>query len=566
MKKYINTFDVHDFTFTYAGSEKPALHHIDLSVNYGEFVTLCGKTGSGKSTLLRNLKTVLAPEGKRDGSIEFYGRNISDVSHDEQARRVGYVLQNPENQIVTDKVWHELAFGLENLGVGTDSIRIRVAEMATFFGISPWINKDISQLSGGQKQILNLAAVMTMNPDVLILDEPTSFLDPMASEEFINTLSRINKEIGTTVIISEHNLNQVIPLSDRVVVMDDGDLLADTVPSNLGDIIANEDEDLIMSLPVPLQIYIGVSGKGGGGQSGPLTVRDGRNWLTSLFEQSDIPKTELKKTHHTQTDCAIHIKDIRFKYSKNSEDVLKNLSADIEKSKVTTLVGGNGAGKSTFLRNIAGLLKAYRGKISTGDSKVILLPQNPQVLFVEDSVSMELYDVVRKDGKDGIEDMYSKSEAIFELMQLEELRDRHPYDLSGGEQQRVAFAKILLAGGDILLLDEPTTGLDGSNKAVLGGVIRKLADDGKTIVMVTHDLDFASEYSDVCQLLFDGRIVSKGTPENFFSGNSFYTTAANRMSRHIFKNAVTPQDVIRLCKDNQEKSCVIERSEVIERS
>lgn len=551
MSNYINTFDIRDFTFTYAGAEKPTLSHINFSVKYGQFITLCGKTGSGKSTLLRNLKTVLAPGGKKEGTIEFYGRNILDISHDEQARRVGFVLQDPENQIVTDKVWHELAFGLENLGVHTDAIRIRVAEMATFFGISPWINKDISHLSGGQKQLLNLAAVMTMNPDVLILDEPASFLDPMASEEFINTLARINKEIGTTVIISEHDLNQVIPVSDRVVVMDGGHILADTVPDNLGNIIASEDEELIMSLPVPTQVYIGVNGMQINGTKGPLTVRDGRNWLTGLFKKSSISRTKPDIREYTKNENLISVKDVRFKYSKNSEDILKNLSVDIEKGKITTLVGGNGAGKSTFLRNIAGILKPYRGKITVDNVNTILLPQNPQVLFVEDSVNMELYSMIKSEKGNSC---YSQLEAVMDLMRLNELKDRHPYDLSGGEQQRLGFAKILMAGGDVLLLDEPTTGLDGANKAVLGRIIRQLAKDGKTIIMVTHDLDFAASYSDICQLLFDGQIMSKGTPERFFSGNSFYTTAANRMSRHIFQDAVTSQDVIELCKANQEKS------------
>lgn len=558
MNKQVNAFDIKNFTFTYAMVSEPSLTDINFSVGYGEFITLCGKTGSGKSTLLRNFKPVLAPEGKKSGSIEFYGRPINGVSAEEQARRIGYVLQDPENQIVTDKVWHELAFGLENLGVDTNSIRIRVAEMATFFGISPWINKDISELSGGQKQLINLASVMTMNPDILILDEPTSALDPIASEEFIDTLIKINKEIGTTVIISEHNLNQVLPASDRVIVMEKGRITADAKPEEIGHIVSSQDKEFILSMPVPLQVYMNLKKDFDLDEHGPLTVREGRDWLTETFSNKTLIKTDCVPDPLCKPDTEIKLKDIRFKYGKDGNDVIKNLDLEIGNGKITTIAGGNGAGKSTLLRMIAGILKPYKGKITSKDSRIVLLPQNPQTLFACDSVEKELLDVINIYYKDKDKDksdselIQTKINEISNLMELKYLLKRHPYDLSGGEQQRVAFAKILLTEGDVYLLDEPTTGLDGSNKKLLGEIIKKLSDEGKTIVIVTHDLEFAAMYSDICLLLFDGQIMSSGTPRDFFSDNNYYTTAGNRMSRHIFKKAVTPNDIVKLCRINLE--------------
>jgi energy-coupling factor transport system ATP-binding protein len=545
MSKKINTFDINTFSFTYAGVDEPSLIDVNFSVSYGEFITLCGRTGSGKSTLLRNLKTVLAPEGKHEGGIKFYGRNIFDVEHEEQARRIGFVLQDPENQIVTDKVWHELAFGLENLGISTHSIRIRVAEMATFFGISAWINKDISELSGGQKQLVNLAAVMAMNPDVLILDEPTASLDPIASDEFIDTLIKINKDIGTTVIISEHNLDGVMAVSNRVLVMEEGRIIIDDEPKRIGNLISSEDKEFMLSMPIPLQIYSSLESELTKVDSTPLTVREGRDWLTETFRSYTLKEYGIKNALSYQAEAGISLKDVRFKYKKNHEDVIKNLNLAIGKGRISTIVGGNGSGKSTLLRLIAGILKPYRGKISmsdlNSDSRVILLPQNPQALFVCDNVYDELHDVTNH--KD-------KIDKVCDLMGLRKFVNRHPYDLSGGEQQRLAFAKVLLTGGDIYLLDEPTAGLDGMNRQQLGHILKQLAQDGKTIIMVSHDLDFAATYSDMCYLLFDGQIMSSGMPRDFFTDNAFYTTAANRMSRHIFTNAVTTEDVVELCRIN----------------
>lgn len=559
----METFQIQNLSFTYPLREKPALENIDLTVKYGEFVTLCGKSGCGKSTLLRNLKTTLAPHGKRTGSIRFYHRELSTVDQREQASRIGYVLQNPENQLVTDKVWHELAFGLESLGYDSRTIRLRVAEMASFFGIQNLFLRNISELSGGQKQVVNLASIMAMQPDVLILDEPTSQLDPIAADEFLETIRKINREIGTTILMTEHRLDAVLPMSDRAVVMDQGRILLDGPPSQVGEELARRKSDLFSAMPAPMQIYAGLTGQGSGiDEHCPITVRDGRNWLTCLFAGKEIKSNRVDETIKPQGDPVIQLKDVWFRYERNSDDVVKDLSMEVRKGELYCIVGGNGTGKSTTLSLISGINRAHRGRIlihgkelGTYKNKELFhgllgaLPQNPQSLFVEKTVALDLSEMLVHAKLSSAEQQKRISE-IAALVEIEALMDSHPYDLSGGEQQRVALAKVLLLEPEILLLDEPTKGLDSVFKEKLGELFLKLKERGVTIVMVSHDIEFCGNHADRCAMFFDGNIVTINTPKLFFSGNSFYTTASNRMSRHIFENAVTTKDVIQLCKRN----------------
>jgi len=568
-------FTIKNLTFYYPLKEVPALKNVNLSVEYGEFVTICGKSGCGKSTLLRNLKSVLAPHGKKEGEILFYGRNLSDVDMREQSKRIGYVLQNPDNQIVTDKVWHELAFGLESLGYDTKTIRLRVAEMASFFGIQSWFMKNVSELSGGQKQLLNLASIMAMQPDILILDEPTSQLDPISAGDFLETVKKINREIGTTVIMTEHRLEDVLPMSDRAVVLDKGSVLLDDTPQNVGEALAEMKHDMYLAMPSPMQIFAGV-GKVGDAHC-PITVRDGRNWLTQVFQEMEIkyhsvedPKEikmrTLLKERKYKEDIAIQLKDVWFKYSKDDPDVIKDLSLTILKGQMYCIVGGNGTGKTTTLTLMSGINKPYRGKVQLfgkdigkySDKELFsgligVLPQNPQSLFVEKTVRLDLLEILDRKPLSR-EEKESKVKAVAELIQIEELLDMHPYDLSGGEQQRAALGKVLLLEPEILLLDEPTKGIDSHFKAKLAEILQKLLDKKVTIVIVSHDIEFCAKYGDLCAMFFDGNIVTTNTPNLFFSGNSFYTTAANRMSRHIFDNAVTTKDVIYLCQQNLKKA------------
>ena len=276
--------EIKDLSFTYPTADEAALDRVSLTVEQGQYITVCGKSGSGKTTLLRHLKGVLAPLGKRSGTILFEGKPLEDMDLRSQAQKIGYVMQNPDHQIVTDQVWHELAFGLESLGIDQKTIRLRVAEMASYFGIQAWFHRDVAELSGGQKQLLNLASVMAMQPEVLLLDEPTSQLDPIAASDFLNTVRKINLELGTTIIITEHRLEDILPASDRVVIMENGTVAAEDTPASIGGILKRSGNDLFGAMPTPVQVYYGMNSD----LDCPLTVREGRNWLSHEMKADRI--------------------------------------------------------------------------------------------------------------------------------------------------------------------------------------------------------------------------------------------------------------------------------------
>lgn len=549
----MEAYKIEDLTFSYPNSDTAALNSVSFTVKGGEFVTLCGKSGCGKSTLLRHLKPALAPHGAKNGKIIFEGNDISDITFREQSERISFVLQNPDNQLVTDKVWHELAFGLESLGISTAEIRVRVAEMASFFGIQTWFYKNVSELSGGQKQLLNLASVMVMQPSVLILDEPTSQLDPIAAQEFFDTLSKINQELGTTIILSGHRLEEAFAISDRVIVMDNGQIIADDVPKNIGKKL--REHDMFIALPTAMRIFESVNSDG----ECPVTVREGREWLNDLQGTIKFNPEVIEDRHEENENLkkTISLKDVWFRYEKNLPDVVRGLSADIYSGEIYAITGGNGTGKTTALSIISGLNKPHRGEVFINgvriqeihnlyDGLIGVLPQNPQALFVKKTVLLDLYEML-SDKEMPKEEKEYRVQEISKLCELDELLERHPYDLSGGEQQRAALAKILLLKPRILLLDEPTKGLDAHFKEKFAAILSMLKSSGVTIVLVSHDIEFCAKYADRCAMFFDGSVVSEAKPREFFSGKSFYTTAANRMSRHLLPNAVTVEDVIIAC-------------------
>jgi len=552
-------FAIRGLTFAYPERAINVLDGLNFSVGQGEFVTLAGPSGCGKSTLLRQLKPSLTPHGDVSGEILFEGRPLKDIGKREMSARIGFVLQNPDNQIVTDKVWHELAFGLESLGFDTPTIRGRVAEMANFFGIQTWFYKNISELSGGQKQLLNLAAIMAMQPSVLILDEPTSQLDPIAAADFLATVGKINREIGTTVIITEHRLEEVFPMSDRVLVMDKGKLVCEGTTREVGEALKTSGHSMFLSMPAPMRIYAAVPND----QACPVTVRDGRLWLDEFAGKHSLSKipdetANIKPGTSSGDTPALELDDVWFKYEKDLPDVIKGLSFKVGKGEFLAILGGNGTGKTTALSLISGISKPYRGKVTLegklrselGDGALGgimgVLPQNPQALFVKKTVCEDLMECLKGSelSKELKEEKLAK---ISRLCRLGELMDRHPYDLSGGEQQRVALAKVLLQEPRILLLDEPTKGLDAEFKQVFAGILERLARRGATIIMVSHDIEFCAKYAHRCAMFFDGRFVTEDTPRAFFSGNSFYTTSANRMARHLLPEAIIAEDVIVAC-------------------
>ena len=579
----MNLVEIKDFGFSYPESSRKVLEHVNLNIKEGTLNVIMGRSGCGKSTLLRQLKSVLAPAGEKEGKILYRNIPLEDTDHRTQSQEIGFVMQNPDKQIVTDKVWHELAFGLESLGYDNATIRLRVAEMASYFGIQKWFYKNVSELSGGQKQLLNLASVMAMHPSLLILDEPTSQLDPIAASDFLETVKKINRDIGTTVLLTEHRLQDIIPYADRVFVMDEGTLFLEGTPREIGTKLKEQHHGMFLSMPVPMQIYAGTDSS----LTCPLTVSEGRQWIREYIEEKGIKKEQIQqanqrlerqgeknenetagffghlKRQKENTPPAIQMKDVWFRYEKDSPDVIQNLSLEVKKGEFYALVGGNGTGKSTTLSLLGRVHQPYSGRIyldgkdlrSFSDRELYcgylgVLPQNPQSIFLKKTVLEDLYSVIggRKEKPSNEYPISMKKEKAIEgivsLTHLEGLLERHPYDLSGGEQQRLALAKVLLLRPKILLMDEPTKGMDAEYKEELGSILKKLQSHGMTIFMISHDVEFVAEYADTTGLFFEGNVVTSKKTRDFFAGNNFYTTAANRMARGLFPEAVTGKDVV----------------------
>ena len=566
MDIYENIFDIEKFSFAYPdGNDESgktylpdALRDAELHVRQGEFVVVLGRSGCGKTTLLRQLKPSVTPVGKKKGQIFFDGEDIGGLDDKTAASQIGFVWQDVDAQLVTDKVWHELAFGLESLGYDNGYVRRRVAEMCSFFGLGDIFHRKVMELSGGQKQLVNLASVMAMSPKVLILDEPTSQLDPIAANDFINSLVRINRELGTTIVMTEHRLEDVLPVCSRSVVMENGSIIYDGDVRGFAESVRTQriDRGLYLSMPASVQIYMGLE-KDSVKQL-PLTVPDAREWLVDYdrkFRENGgvlvVPGKMYRETDEgvncsgNQADKAVgcraehhvvcSLDDVSFRYERNTGDVLRQVSLDIYENEILMINGSNGCGKSTMLSLIAHVYRPYSGKLRIAKNlKTGMLPQNPELLFTRRSVRDELIDA--KDRQQLAE--------IVRFCRLEELLDRHPYDLSGGEKQRLALAKVLIADPDILLMDEPTKGLDNGFKMQLADMLRKLQKRGKTIVVVSHDIEFCAVAGDRVALLFDGEVATVGDVRSYMSDNNFFTTAASRISRNVLDGAVTVQDVL----------------------
>lgn len=570
---------VENLTFTYPLCKIPAVAHVSFTVEKGDFVTVCGATGSGKSTLLRMLKRELMPLGEKSGHVYLEDTVLEDLPEKLSACSIGFVMQKPEQQIVTDKVWHELAFGLENQGVPQKVMARRIAEMSSYFGIESWYDKNVSELSGGQKQLLNLAAIMVMNPSILILDEPTAQLDPIAASDFIATLKKLNRELALTIIIVEHRLEDLIPISDKMLILEKGKLIFNGVPRDVA-MKLHDREELLCAMPTATRVYHKVNQKVSLSiDKCPLDIREGRNFIEHEFENKI--RTLKKKTNQINEfeNCsfkknvnaimgleeywdkknlkqkipAIQFHNVYFRYERSLPDVLSELTMTIYENEIFCILGGNGSGKTTMLRAMAHLIKPYSGFIKVFGKKgkeyknqslynqcVAFLPQDVQTVFLKNTVREEL-----EEAKTQIERL------PFDLSYLYE---KHPYDLSGGEQQLVALAKVLATNPKILLLDEPTKGLDSYAKEKMIEVMKQLKEGGMTIVIVTHDVEFASLCADRLALFFRGNIVSEGKPIEFFTENNFYTTASHRIARGYYDDIVTVEQLVQICFVNKRKN------------
>lgn len=520
-------------SFYYPEGVTPALTQIDLAVPAGGFVLVCGPSGSGKSTLLKHMKSSQIPFGRGTGELLFKGKDLETMELGESARSIGFVGQNPDNQIVTDTVWHELAFGLENLGVPVEEIRKRTAETAQYFGMTEWFRQPVEALSGGQKQMLNLASVMVMQPEVLILDEPTAQMDPIGARRFFHTLKGLQQEIGTTIILSEQRLEEVMPLAQDLVYMENGQIVAQGPVQESLKILADyekiKNKPLAMetSFPVALRVYIKSREKEE--ETVPVSVGQGRQWLSG----KRVVTSEHKETYE-ETETVITVQGVDFSYEKGKK-VLEHLDWQVRKGSIYGLLGGNGAGKTTLMKLICGILKPRRGKIKTNGT-VRYLVQNPLSIFTEITAEDELAVCCGRDPK-AVEEMLEK-------MELTEFREQNPLDLSGGQQQRLALGKVLLTKPEILLLDEPTKGMDGGFKVKFGAMLGELKKQGITTVLVSHDMEFCAEYATYCGLMFDREIISFGPTREFFAENVYYTTAAARMTRGILKDCLVAEDIM----------------------
>jgi len=537
----METISVKGFSFAYPGEARSALSDIDLAVKKGEFFVLCGPSGSGKSTLLRQFCTAMTPHGTCTGEVFFEGAPLASIDHRSQSMRIGFVQQSPDRQIVTDRVWHELAFGAESLGMDKETMRRRIAEMVSFFGIGHLVFREVNLLSGGQKQLVNLASVMVMRPELLVLDEPTGQLDPIAASSFLSMLSRINREFGTTVILSEHRLDEALPLADRMAVLDGGRLLCVGSPREVCLQLKDLTHPMFASMPAPIRIWYGV----GEASDCPITVREGADWLTQYAAEHTLTPSFHREPRSLEEDWVLKAEDLSFRYDKNADDIVKGLSFTVRGGQLYTLLGENGCGKTTVLRLCAGLLRPDSGSVQRV-GRIAYLPQEPMALFTQKTVYGELSEMVDSDPAH----RDAQLDAVLQMAEkcrLQTLLDRHPNDLSGGEQQRVAFAKLLITQPDLLLLDEPTKGLDADAKQDLAIMLEAFLADGHAVLIVSHDIEFCASYADACGLLFAGSIAAEGTPRDFFSGNAFYTTQSNRMARTHLPNAITAEDVILSC-------------------
>lgn len=536
-------------SFAYPNAEKRALDRISFSMEKGEYLVVCGESGCGKTTLLRQAKPELMPAGAREGTVFYHEQRLDTLPRETTAMRIGFVQQNPDNQIVTDYVWHELAFGLENMALPTQTIRRRVSEMASFFGMEDWFHRKTCELSGGQKQILNLASIMAMDPELLILDEPTSMLDPLASKNLLQMILRINRELGVAVLLCEHRLEDVFQNADRVLLMKAGRVIAEDAPGNLAHALRkNRDLSRVYyGLPAAVRIFGELQSEGiyPGEKELPVSIRDARRELEAIAEKR--PHTEYHADWKREKKRPVlEGQKLWYRYEEKSPDVLRGLDLSLEKGEMYALLGGNGAGKSTLLKLLSGVKKPLRGRVKLAKGlRLAMLPQSPQALFIYDSLWEDLLD-----SAGGEEE---RARAMASQLELGGKLSSHPYDLSGGEMQRAAIGKLLLQNADVLLLDEPTKGLDAYLKRELAEFLKSLLKKETSLLLVTHDLEFAASYADRCALLFDGQIVSEDEPHRFFAGNRFYTTPAGLIGQGMCGEAVTCEEVIG-CLKNEVKA------------
>lgn len=539
-------------SFQYPGQKKEALKNISFKVSEGEILYVCGPTGAGKSTLLHCLKREIRPLGEMQGEITFCGSPMDSFSKEDLVSQIGIVFQNPDNQTVMDTVMSEMTFGLENLGLPPAEIKQRLSEIAGFFGIEPLFNKSYQHLSGGERQTVNLCAVLAMRPKLLLLDEPISQLDPVAQAEFTGILRRLSDEFGITIIINEHKNTELMTISNKVLFLDEGELHYFGTPRDIASqIILNNDHKALSFLPAPVRLFAAAEGLPISEM--PLTIKEARKMVNNnqIFRYDQNDENDENASAFRNPNQAISAENLLFSYrSSPGEMVLKHLDFQAFQGDFIGIVGGNGSGKSTLMKLFCGLASPLDGTIRLGNEKinkmkrsqicdqVFYIPQNPLTYFTCDTVSGEI-DLAAQKGK-----AYRQGyEALLAKFRLSSLLKLHPYDLSGGERQKVLIVCAILRDVQILLLDEATKGLDSNVKKDLGEMLGMLSNAGKTIIMVSHDLEFIASYAKKCALIFDGNLSLLQNTRGFFANNYFYTTAAKRIFRDTLPLVLTIEEV-----------------------
>ena len=516
-------YEIKNLTFRYMLSDKNSLENVSVVIPQGKITLIAGSSGSGKTTLLRHFKKELMPKGERSGEIYYEKQKLIDLEDIRSVKEIGYLFQDPSKQMVMDTVWHEIAFGLENIAMSYEQMKRTVAEIVNYFDLQKIYHENTDNLSGGQKQLVNLAAIMAMHPKVLILDEPTAQLDPTARKDFLVMLEKLHKEFGLTIVITSHNLEDVMEMADQCVILDHGTILDQGTPEKVAKNLQNIRHPFEQSLPQILRL-------------------EDKFLIEPTFSMQKVREEIRKKEYKLIKRDAISNKNILemshlyARYEKK-KDVLSNLSLKVEQGEIFAVVGANGSGKSTLLSCIAGQIK-YDGKIRC-NKKITYMPQDPTLLFVKDQLMEDLLEM----GKE-------KEEKINKLLVMAGLdgeKNTHPYDLSGGQQQMAALIKVLLSDPEVLLLDEPTKGMDREHSRKFGSVLRKLGKQGITILLVTHDLEFCAEYSDRVGMMFDGKIEGIDVPEHFFAQNYFYTTTCAKITRDFRNVIILPQEVEVIC-------------------
>lgn len=520
--------ELKNLDYWYAGEDKQSLNNINLQIDRGEILFVVGRSGSGKSTLAKAI-TGAVPQfygGKVRGQVLIKDIALKDMDNRDRAKEITMVFQDPERQLLMNKVHREIAFGLESLGLEEGVIERRVWEAMQFSNILDIAERDISSLSGGQKQRVAITSAIAYLPGCIILDEPTSQLDPSAAEEVIALIKKINEELGTTIIIIEQRIDKWFEIADRMVIMEAGAIKFNGSKEE----IYGENYESFCPEYFKLAKRLGY-------KHPPKSFKH----MRGLIENQEITMEPLDLIDKSKEEVYINIKKLKVNYG--SLQALKNVSLDIREGELLGVIGSNGAGKSTLLKAIMGL-SSYQGSISLFSkevkklklkeiSKIIgYVSQNPNDYITKDSVYEEIkFTLDNHNIKD-----YALIDEVLVKLGIEDLRHKNPRDLSGGEKQRVAIASILVTKPRILMLDEPTRGLDYEAKVKFGELLKELNRGGTTIIMVTHDMEFASKFCSRFILMFNGSIAALGDHHQVLDGGIYFTTSLNKLFRDKQEN------------------------------